>query len=140
MSSENTKAIIVDTLGTEWRLRLSLRSLTDITRKLNISLAQLTVLEINIGEVLGCLHLMCAKQLVAENVSIDEFYNRIDNVTLPAITEAVKNAIIESFPQAEKQINKKFGGTESEAPFEGGDAKTSSNSPQSQESIPTTTS
>ena len=63
-------AIIKDNKGTEWELKLSLSAIRSICKKLNISLAQLTMLDLPIADVLSSIHYLCAKQLDKEKVSL----------------------------------------------------------------------
>jgi predicted secreted protein len=130
--SEMSGNVLKDKQGTEWRLVLSLRSITRICRKLDVTLAQLTVLEVPLGDLLESIHLMCVNQMDEEGVTIEQFYSRIDNIPFPEIIEALKSAIIAAFPQAAEQM----GGDSKSAPFDPGQEKTSSESQPLQESIP----
>ena len=126
---ETLNAVIVDGNGTKWRLRLTLWALAEICEKLNISLGQLTLMEVPLGPLLKSLHVLCADQLASEGVSVSDFYKRINLVPLPQITEAVKNAVVEAFPQAAGKLD-----GEASGPFDLGGSKTSTDLQQSPES------
>ena len=104
-------AIIKDNKGTEWELKLSLSAIRSICTKLKISMAQLTMLDLPVGEVLSSIHYLCSKQLTAEKVSIDEFYERIDDIPFDELLASLQETFFDAFPKMKAK-------GESDAPFD----------------------
>ena len=92
-------ALLKDNTGFEWELRLTLSSIRKICVKLDISMAQLTMLDLPLGDILGSVHLLCAKQLKAEKVSEADFYDRIDEIPFDELLEILKSTFFDAFPK-----------------------------------------
>lgn len=95
-------AILKDVQGTEWELRLTLSVIRKITSKMGVTMAQLTTLDLPIGDVLGCVHLLCEKQLKKEEVTVDAFYDRIDTVPFDELMAILQETLYEAFPKMKK--------------------------------------
>lgn len=104
-------AMIKDNTGTEWELVFSLRAISSLCKRLNITMAKLTMMEIPLGELLESLHLFCSKQMRERKVTDVQFYDLIDDVSFPEIVSALREALVEAFPTAVA------GGQEGEGPF-----------------------
>jgi len=92
-------AIIKDNKGTEWELKLSLSAIRSICTKLKISMAQLTMLDLPVGEVLSSVHYLCSKQLAAEKVSVEDFYERIDDIPFDELLASLQETFFDAFPK-----------------------------------------
>lgn len=92
-------AILKDCKGTEWNLKLSLSAIRSICSKLNISMAQLTMLDLPIGDILGSVHMLCAKQLKSEGITEEEFYELIDEVPFDDLIEILQETFYDAFPK-----------------------------------------
>ncbi len=97
-------AIIKDSKGTEWDLKLSLSAIRAICKKLNISLAQLTMLDLPIGEILDSVHYLCTKQMDREKVSREEFYERIDDISFDELLTALQETFYDAFPKMKPKV------------------------------------
>ena len=96
-------AIIKDNKGTEWELKLSLSAIRSICKRLNISLAQLTMLDLPISDILSSVHYLCVKQLDKEKVSSEEFYERIDDISVDSLMESLQETFYDAFPKMKPQ-------------------------------------
>ena len=96
-------AIITDNKGTEWDLKLSLSAIRAICKKLNISLAQLTMLDLPIADILASVHYLCAKQLDKEKISSEAFYERIDDISVDDLLKALQDTFYDAFPKMKPQ-------------------------------------
>ena len=97
-------AVIKDNKGVEWDLKLSLSAIRSICKKLNISLAQLTMLDLPIGDILDSVHYLCAKQMDKEKVSRDEFYERIDDISFDELLTALQDTFYDAFPKMKPKV------------------------------------
>ena len=127
-------AFITDKQGKKWEVRFSLRVIAKLARKMSITIAQLTILDVPLADLLESLPIICAKEIKAAGIGLEEFEDRIDEVPLPEVLAALKEAVTEAFPSAGDQ------GGAARGPFDLGNSETSSDSQPSPESIPTATS
>jgi len=104
-------AFIKDNAGTEWELVFSLRAISSLCKRLNITMAKLTMMEIPLGELLESLHLFCGKQMRERNITEQQFYDLIDDISFPEIITALRESLVEAFPNAQ------LGGQEGDGPF-----------------------
>lgn len=96
-------AIIKDNKGTEWDLKLSLSAIRAICKKLKISLAQLTMLDLPLGDILDSVHFLCSKQMTDNKVTVEQFYERIDDISFDELLAALQETFYEAFPKMKKQ-------------------------------------
>jgi len=106
-----------DANGTVWRFRLGFNTIRKILRELNITLAELTVMEVRFADLLDCLHIVCEAQAKEIGLGKEEFYNRIETVPLTELTHALRGCVALAFPSASEQLAGGDGGTATETPF-----------------------
>jgi len=107
-------AFLKDSKGVDWELKLTLSAIRSVCKKLKISMAQLTMLDLDLGEVLDSIHFLCSKQLRAEKVSVEEFYDRIDEVPPSELFEVLQDTLYDAFPKMKQKA-------EDDAPFDHGE-------------------
>ena len=95
-------SFIKDNQGVEWELKLSLSAIRSICKKLGITMAQLTMLDLPISDILESVHYLCAKQLAKAGVSVDDFYDRIDDVPVEELLQTLQNCFYDAFPKMKK--------------------------------------
>jgi len=105
-------AMIKDSTGYEWELRLTLSAIRKICAKMNITMAQLTSLDLPLDDILGSIHHLCEKELKEKKVSVDEFYERIDEVSFDVLLKTLQETLYEAFPKMKPQAE-----GDSEVPF-----------------------
>jgi len=104
-------AILKDSTDFEWDLRLTLSAIRKICVKLDITMAQLTMLDLPLGDILGSVHLLCEKQMKEHKVSEVAFYDRIDEVSMDDLLDVLKTTFFDAFPKMKPKEG------DSEAPF-----------------------
>jgi hypothetical protein len=90
------------------------------------------MMEVKLDEIMGCLHLACERQIKNREMTVEEFYDRIDEIPPHAVIFAAKQALVRAFPTMADQLG--MGAGVSNAPFVPGVGETSTNSAPPQES------
>lgn len=115
-------AKFTDSTGAEWSVRLSVPVLLRICRKLNLTLASITRLEIGLADAIESIPLAVEEQLKERKLTGPELLERLDGPALAGALKACQDAVVEAFPQAARATG---GAAKGATPFESGAPTTS---------------